>query len=224
MKQHDITKICADSLRSFLNEKHNIKLGSSHAHELVAAFFEYQSRAALLADKTYPLSNLAKAEFILLDPPITFVDQRFKSLEGLPPDLPSSNILVEAIYSAIKNDKKLLEKVQSSFRDLALSLADECLNREMRMWRMHSESFNWIKDVTVEEFENDVLMTVCIGYRTNAGERLRYRKYDIRLPRISANLGYGEPELHETHYSGDAAKYSDEELLKKYPIVLTPVA
>ena len=42
--------------------------------------------------------------------------------------------------------------------------------------------------------------------------------------RIAANLGYGEPEVHETHYSGDARRYSDEELLKKYPVVLTPVA
>ena len=67
-------------------------------------------------------------------------------------------------------------------------------------------------------------MTVSLGYHTDAGERLRYRKHDIHLPRIAANLGYGEPELHETHYSGSTAKYSDEELLKKYPVVLTPVA
>jgi hypothetical protein len=32
--QHDITKTCADSLRSYLNHKHGIKLKSGHAHEI----------------------------------------------------------------------------------------------------------------------------------------------------------------------------------------------
>jgi hypothetical protein len=224
MKQHDITKICADSLRSFLNEKYDIKLGASHAHELVAAFLEYKSRAALLADNKYPIDNLAKAEFILLEPSISFIDQRLKSLEGLSSDLPSSSILAEVICSAIKNNAQFFRKILPSFRELALFLADERLNQEMKMWRIDSQAFNWIKDVSIQKSEAEVLMTVSLGYHTNAGERLRYRKYDIRLPRIAANLGFGQPELQETHYSGDAAKYSDEVLLKKYPVILTPVA
>ena len=222
--QHDITKFCADSLRSYLDTKCGIKLKSGHAHEIVAAAFGYKSRIAMLSDIKYPIHNLAKAEFIMLDPSISFLDQRIKSLEGLSPTLPPSAILFEVIYSVIKSDTQFLEKIQPSFRALALSLADECLNREMRMWRMDSQDLNWIKDVTVEELETEVLMTGALGYHTNAGQSLRHRKYVIHLPRLAANLGYGEPEVHETHYSGDARRYSDEELLKKYPVVLTPVA
>lgn len=222
--QHDITKLCADSLRSYLNTKYDIKLKSGHAHEIVAAIFGYKSRIALLADKKYPIDNLAKAEFILLEPSISFIDQRLKNLEGLSLDLPPSPILVEVVCSVIKDNAPFLKKIQSGFRELALLLADECLNREMKMWRMDSQDLNWIKDVTVKELEAEVLMTVSLGYHTNAGESLRHRKYVIHLPRVAGNLGYGEPEVQETHYSGDARRYSDEELLKKYPVVLTPVA
>lgn len=61
--QH-ITKLCADHLRAFVNDNHGVKLKASHAHELVAAFFGYKSRAALLADTRHPLSNLTSAALI----------------------------------------------------------------------------------------------------------------------------------------------------------------
>lgn len=221
--KHDITKFCADSLRSSLDTKYGSKLKSGHAHEIVAAVFGYKSRIALLADKKYPIDNLAKAEFILFEPSIPFIDQRLKSLEGLSSDFPPSSILVDVIYSTIRDNAQFLEKIQPSFRELALLLADECLNREMKMLRMDPHFLNWIEDVTVEESEAEMLMTVSLGYHTDAGESLRHRKYVIHLPRIAANIGYGEPEIHETYYSGNVRRYSDEELLKKYPIVLTPM-
>ncbi len=125
--QHNITKLCADSLRAYLNNDHSIKLKSGHAHEIVSAFFGYKSRIAMLADKNHPISNLNQAEFILLNPPTPFVDQRLKSLEGLPPDLPPSYILAEGVYPVITGDKDLLDKIWPTFRDLATYLAEERL-------------------------------------------------------------------------------------------------
>lgn len=224
MKQHDIAKICADSLRSFANDNYGIKLGASHAHELVAAFLGYKSRAALLADNAYPIGNLAEAEFILLEPSISLIDQRLKELDIRSSELLSGSILAEAICSAIKDNSQFGGGVQPSFHELALLLADERLNREMKMWRMDSQSLNWIKDVNIQKSGAEVLMTVSLGYHTGSGESLRHRKYVIHLPRVAANLGYGEPELYETRYTGGARKYSDEAPLKKYPTVLSPVA
>lgn len=199
--QHDITKLCADSLRAFTLEKYGIKLKASHAHELVAAFFGYQSKNAMLADIKFPISNLAKAEFILLDPPPPFVDQRLKSLEGLSPDLPPSHILAEAIYSIITNDKELLGKVQPTFDDLAISLADARLYEHIGHWRM-TPMPQWITEITIDETEAEVSLAVIYYYPLDAGNRSRYCKVDIKLPRIAGNIGYGTPEVMLTSYSG----------------------
>lgn len=199
--QHDITKLCADSLRSYLNDTHGIKLKSGHAHEIVAAFFGYKSKIALLADKQYPLSNLEKAEFILLNPPTPFVDQRIRSLDALPANLPPSYILAEGIYAVITDNKALLEKIQPTFRDLAISLAKERLDQHIGHWRMNPAP-QWITDVEMETTEAEVLLTVNFSYPTDTGKRSRYSKVDIKLPRIAGNIGYGRPEVMPTFYSG----------------------
>ena len=97
MKHHDIVKLCAGSLRAFLNDKHGIKLKSGHAHEIAAAFFGYKSAISLRQDTRYPISNLDQAEYILFDTPTALVEQRIKDLAGLPADLPPSYILADAI-------------------------------------------------------------------------------------------------------------------------------
>ena len=70
--KHDIAKLSADSLRSYFIDKYGIKVKSGHAHEIVAAFFGFKSRIAMLADKNQIVNNW-EAEFILLDPPIYFI-------------------------------------------------------------------------------------------------------------------------------------------------------
>lgn len=204
MKQHDITKICADSLRSFLNDKHGIKLGASHAHELVAAFLGYQSRAAMLADTKCPIANLEEAEFILLNPPTPFVDQRLKSLEGLSPDLPSSAILAEGVYAPIVAEKRFLDKIWPTFHDLAITLAEDRGHEKLRMLGINPKDMNWITDVGMETTEAAVMMTVTFDYSTNKGERFRQSKVEIKLPRIAGNIGYGKSEDVPAFYSGQA--------------------
>jgi hypothetical protein len=199
--QHDITKLCADSLRAFLSDNHGIKLKSGHAHEIVAAFFGYKSKISLLADETYPLAKLEQAEFILLNPPVSFVDQRIQSLEGLAPDFPPSYILAESIYSVITNDKALLEKIQPSFHDLALAFAKERLQQHIGHWRMNPAP-QWIIDVETETMESAALFKISFDYPTADGKRSRYSKVDIKFPRVAGNIGYGMPEIMPTFYSG----------------------
>jgi hypothetical protein len=219
MKQHDITKHCADSLRSLVNDNHDIKLGSSHAHEIVAAFFGYKSRAALLADTKYPLSNLEQAEFILLTSCLPFVDERIKKLDGLPSSLPPSHILAQGIYPVILAQKGAVEKLWPSFYDLAIHIVEQRLHEWARMWQMISiPKRDMIVDI--QRREDNVVLTVDVGYHTEQKERLRDKKFVVTLPYVAANVGYGGARVEEIQYSGMARKWSDEEILKKYPTPL----
>lgn len=202
MKQHDITKICADSLRSFLEEKHGIRLGSSHAHELVAAFFGYQSRAAMLADIKCPINDLENAEFILLNPPIALVDQRLKNLEGLSPNLPASIVLAEGFYAPLVANKKLLGKIwPTSLSDLAISVAEERIQQHIGHWKMNPAP-QWLTDVKIVTAETEIRMLVTFDSLTNTGGRSSYAKIEVKLTRIAGNLGYGNLEVMPTFYSG----------------------
>ena len=102
--KRDISKLCADSLRTLANEEYGTKLKSAHAHELVAAYFGYRSRNALLADKNHPISALAQAQF-LVTVPDEFFSNRRNSLVELSPDLPDNGVLYKAIHSALVSNK-----------------------------------------------------------------------------------------------------------------------
>jgi hypothetical protein len=198
MKHHDITKLCADSLRSFTNDKYGVKLKASHAHEIVAAGFSYQSRAALLADMAYPLSRLQQAEFILLDANLPLVNSRIKELQL---ELPDASLLAEGFYSPLLNQKWFVDKIWPSFRDLAVHLVDQRMQEWNRMWQM-SPAFEWDMDVEITHKVDGAVLTVNVGHSTDKGERLRDRKFVINLPRVAANIGYGTPSISETRYSG----------------------
>jgi hypothetical protein len=208
----DITKLCADSLRAFTQNNHGITLKSSHAHELVAACFGYQSRAALLADNKFPIGNLRQAEFIVLNPPMPLIEQRRHNLEGLSPDLPQGHTLVEGVYSALVAEKWILEKVWPSFHDLAVHLAEQRLHKRLNMWQIDPKAIKLDMDVDIEHKEDGILLTVNAGSRTDAGERLKDSKYTTKLSRIAANLGYGEAKVSETRYSGNARKMDFPEI------------
>ncbi len=200
--KHDIAKLSADSLRSYFIDKYGIKVKSGHAHEIVAAFFGFKSRIAMLADKNQIVNNW-EAEFILLDPPIYFIldptisliNQRLQNLQDLSPDLPLGHVLAEEIYA-------VLVAQLSQYRRLRI------------FFKSGLPSTKWERDVNIEHKDDGVLLTVDVGYRTDAKERLRDSKYVIYLPRIAANLGYSTPRIEETLFSGWARKYSDEEWLK----------
>ncbi|MBS1529153.1 MAG: hypothetical protein JSU01_02495 [Bacteroidetes bacterium] len=199
----EITKACADSLRAFTQNNYGIQLKSSHAHELVAAYLGYSSRAALLADTNCPMSNLMQAEIIVLNPPTLFVDQRLKTLENLPSGLPSSYMLAEGVYAPIVADEQFSGKIWPGFHEVAMAFAEERAFANLRMMGMNPKEINWVIDFDIKTTEFDVLMTVTFDYPANTKKPLRHSKVKITLHRVAGDIGYSEPEVLPTFYHGD---------------------
>lgn len=199
----EITKLCADHLRTFAKDNHNIKLKASHAHELVAAFFGYHSRAALLADTITPLSKLPQAEIIVLEP--TVFGQRRKNLQDLSSDLPNNRILIETIYSILRAEQWILKKEWTNFVDLAKFLADEHLSQQL-MSRTDPDRFH--VEVEVIATDNGMLLKVFRKIRFSTEKPFfdlmndRTTIFTIKLPRLAGHIGYGKPEVMRTFVTG----------------------
>lgn len=195
----DISKLCANHLRAF-SEKQGIKLKASHAHELVAAFFGYQSRAALLADKQYPLSNLYKANIIVLTP-ITIMAQRLKNLDGLPATLPDALTLHESIYASLVLEKSLASDFWP-YHDIekkAINLAYE---------HLCNSSFDNIRspvmprNLGIKILSSGIYVSLASYYPTNTSWKEYSRSspdqnmiITIWLQRVAAKIGYAKPEI-----------------------------
>jgi hypothetical protein len=196
--QH-ITKLCADNLRT-LSDNHGIKLKATHAHELVAAFFGYKSRAALLADTSHPLSNLRQASVIVLLP-TTSIDQRRKDLQELPPDLPDNYTLGEWVYSAMLPEKWILSKVWPAYEMLAIFLADEYL-RQNRMEQIYRKPVG--EGITIEKADDHMRFIVKRFYQaptermfSAAGVYVHEANITttIQLQRVAGYIGYAKPVI-----------------------------
>ncbi len=198
--QPNITKFCADSLRAHLDDNYEIKLKSGHAHEIVAAFFGYNSKVDLLANKKYPLTNLNQHEFIFLVPSTSTINKRIKTLEGSPPNLPSNDVLVEIIHSAITNQKTLLAEIQQAFQDRAVFMAKERIQERLETFGL-TIGADWIIDAKLKMTEATILVTVEFGYLTSEGNRSRYSTVDVKFPRVAGNICSGKPEIIPTFYS-----------------------
>lgn len=98
--QIDISKACSDFVRSEYLAIGGEKLKASHSRELTAAFFGYNTHAALLAEKNYPLERLGEAEVLV--PNVRLIDQRRQALAGLPADLFPSRELATKITSFLQ--------------------------------------------------------------------------------------------------------------------------
>lgn len=191
--QH-ITKLCAGHLRAFTNDNYGIKLKASHAHELVAAYFGYQSRAALLADTEHPLSNLRQASIIVLCPTAP-INQRRQNLEGLSPDLPDTYTLAEGAYSGLISEKWVLSKPWPTYELLATFLADEYLRQK---WMETIYRAPVREGVKVERADDGVQMIVFRFYqipRDEGGVHEVNIITTIKLPRVAGHIGYANPEI-----------------------------
>ena len=193
MQQH-LFKLCADSLRTFANTNYNVKLKATHAHELVAAYFGYSSKNAMLADTNYPVSNLNQAEIIVM-PPDDFIDQRRKNLQGLSPELPDSYTLGKAVYVPLFSDEwwGSSNPPFRSFEKLAKFLIEKN--------EAYQNAFKFYRDGPMHHFpevkraENKVLLRVLHAYRTDNGEMSVAGETTIKLPRIAGHIGYGKPKI-----------------------------
>jgi hypothetical protein len=197
----EITKACADSLRAFTQNNYGIQLKSSHAHEIVAAYFGYSSRAALLADKKCPIDHLTDAEIIILHPPTLFVDQRLKTLANLPSKLPASDILAESVYAPIIADEQFSGKIWPGFHEAAMYLTEERAST-FEMFGNDLKGPDSIPDVVIKTTESEVLMTVTFSYPAKEKKRLRHSAVEIILSRIAGDIGYIKTKVMPVFYHG----------------------
>jgi len=194
-----ITKLCADNLRA-LSDNHGVKLKASHAHELVASYFGYKSRAALLADTQYPLSNLHQSSIITLGP-LAPLDMRRTSLQDLPPELPDTNTLREWFYLGLLGEKWFASKFWPNYEKLATFLADEYL-RENRMEKVYRSPVG--EGLKVERGEDSMRLIVLRFYQIPTEKIMLDGSIyvheanittTIQLQRMAGYIGYAKPEI-----------------------------
>ncbi len=173
-----ITKLCADSLRSFSQNQFGIQLKSSHAHELVAAYFGYSSRAALLADTKSPISNLSEAKYIVLTP-TDFIKERCKDLHGLPQNLPHE--FIEAVYSPLYQEKLIRNLLCPTLDYLAFTLAEERLNSNPIQSMYLSPLFSVVRKIQREG--------VKVHYNTEGVDLMVFREYVVPDLLLSGQKG-----------------------------------
>lgn len=203
--QQQLFKLWADSLRTFANKNYGIKLKATHAHELVAAFFGYSSKNAMLADTKYPITNLAQAEIIVMIPD-DYIDQRRKKLQGLSSELPDSYTLGEAVYGSLFSDEwwSSPHPPFRGYEKLAKFLVE---NNDA-----YQAVFKFYADipihhsVDVKTTENGVLLTVIHSHRISAGKMLGDGKTTISLPRVAGRIGYGKPQVYVERWAGGARR------------------
>lgn len=196
-----ITKLCADSLRTFVNDHYGIKLKPTHAHELVAIYFGYKSNAALRADTVAPITNLRQAAILVLAPTAP-IDLRRQELEGLSPDLPDTYTLGEGLYSALIAEKWITNTPWPVFELLAKALADEHLRLNNLAGIYRSPVREGVK---IERMEDGVQLVVLRTYQlpsTHGSVHEAKITTTINLPRIAGHIGYGKPEVSVDIESG----------------------
>jgi len=193
----DIIKLCADNLRT-CSKDHGIKLKASHAHELVAMFFGYNSKAALLADTLYPISNLPQATIIMFAP-VKLIDERHEGLKNLPSDLPDIDTLREWFYTPLLAETWFASKFKPDYKELATFLADQYLriNQMEKLYHSHTED-----DLQVVRYDDCIHLTLQRLYRTPTEDMiLRGNIHEaiitttILFKRVAANIGYAAPDV-----------------------------
>ena len=151
--QLELTKRCADSLRLFIQTKFGIQIKSSHAHELVAAYMGYLSRAALLADSKCPITNLRQADILVLTPTGPIKERRTE-LKGLPENLPDD--IAEGVYLPLYNEKWILHNIWPTLEYLGKALADQHIKSKPLFFRDQAVQREGVK----LEFHNDEVAIV----------------------------------------------------------------
>ena len=193
-----ITKICVKHMREF-SENNGINLKSTDAHELVAAFFGYNTRTSMLEDKKYPLSNLPMANLIVLIPSALINDRRC-ALEGLPSNLQESNLLGEEIFIRLAYEKFIVATKAWSYHDLkrqAILLAHEYRNHK-KLYMLYFDPDH--EDVAVERLDEGILITITPYYESIRGSEFKNVLTSILttiwLKRIAGHIGFAEPEIN----------------------------
>jgi len=203
--QHDIFKLCADSLRILSHENYETKLKAAHAHELVAAFLGYKSKNAMLADTKHPLSNLDQAEIVVMIPD-EFIDERRDNLQGWPSEQPDNYMLGEAFYERLFSQDIWVSPYPPfrSFDKAAKYLVENNDAFQAVFKTLHNIPMHHV--VTVQKSEEEVVLNVLHAYEPPAEKTLVGGKTTIKLPRVAGHIGFGKPKISVEQWTAGARR------------------
>lgn len=202
----DNSKYCSDFLRESYPE-----LKASHARELVAAFFGYNSHAALLADKKCNVDYIDSAAIII--PDYETIDHRRTCLNGLPESIPDSHDLVDELLQYMQDSdmfsgeiwdhedlgdfmvKTFLPDRLESF-DFDDELKDEISQANGVFWFVEYDS------AEVEESDKRVSVTVsgvCYLFQDKDDKPFSKDTIDlevvVEMQRVAGRIAFEEPEI-----------------------------
>ncbi|MET4232318.1 hypothetical protein ACVWXN_006003 [Bradyrhizobium sp. i1.4.4] len=218
-----IQKECADFLRTTFNNLTGSKLGSGHAHEIVAAYFGYCTAAALRAEPTYQLSALNEAAIVI--PDLRLMDQRMQQLNGLPTGLPNVDELASQLSSFLSANgylsgevwytRDLEEYINVSFIQKDRMMIEDALSGEMAMTNAFFDEL-YIDKVSLD-VGDDVLVANVSGAlngendpdKPSSGDSIVFTTL-MTFERAAGRTGYRRPEL-ETSGTIDDSHYYDED-------------
>lgn len=205
----DLSKLCADFLRKNHSSQSTEKLKASHARELVAAFFGYQSHAALIAEKAYPLFKLEESYIFI--PNIPLMNHRRSKLNELPNDLSRSIDLAKLLSDMLvdeglsSGDVWLDETLEDYLIDVFLpgcqNLIDDQLSGVMAETNAGFFDEPFYDNVQIEERDDELIAVVRAQYK---GEPVADKPFcgdnldvivQVTLPRMAGKRGFYDFEL-----------------------------
>ncbi len=207
MSQENIQKKCVDSLRTFTQENFNIKIKASHAHELVAAYFGYNSKNALIADKKYSLSRISEAAVFVMVPD-EFVDNRISDFKDFSLNMADVYSLGEAIYTPLFADISVYKSEYPPFKNFDL-FAKYYLENNQR-WNDHFQKLGKFKldhIVDVKQYDELVEIVVIHTSKKSDVDYVGIGKTTLTLPRVVGKIGFLKPEMKLESWSGQARKH-----------------
>ncbi|MES9866352.1 MAG: hypothetical protein ABW157_13515 [Candidatus Thiodiazotropha sp. LLP2] len=205
----DLSKLCADYLRTAYTATSSQKLKATHARELVAAFFGYKSHAALIAETAYPLDNLEEAYIFVPDIPL--MERRRNRLSGLPEDLPPSEALAKQLAAFLSDNGHcggnvwLYESLETYIMEVLLiehdDVVSDALSGTMAETNAAFTEYPYYEKARIED-TRDELVTIVTGQLQ--GEPLDDKLFcgdtinmsvRVTLPRMAGKRGFYDFEL-----------------------------
>lgn len=195
MKKTDIVKLCADELRNHRQFEHD-KLQSSHAHELIAAFFGYKSKNAMLADITHPISNLHHSDFVVLPPYNEEVDLLFRHRRKELGINLIDEIDVLHIVEPMLNERNITCYSQT-LEDLAKIFAQRDLFKELKSFGIDYDQTNMNLEVSnPSKSDGKTTFIISVDYYSDLGEKIQnFNTMTVTFSCIAGQVGYKNPTI-----------------------------
>ncbi|MAX66912.1 MAG: hypothetical protein CME66_08240 [Halobacteriovoraceae bacterium] len=206
MLQQEISKSCAESLRQLTQDTYKIKLKSSHAHELVAAYLGYASKNVMIADQKFNIANISRAKIFVLVPEVE-IDNRRRKLAGISNSLPDSYQLGEAVYSALFSNDQLYKSDFPPFRTF-LKFAKHYIENSEQWKNAFKVVSNHQLDHIFDFNEETDFVKIIVTHTSNRndGTYLGLGKTTVILPRVVGKIGFLEPKMNFEKWSGKERK------------------